>query len=130
MLLRALQYCPIACCYVMSGTVLAYGAMRSAVLSERMLLPGLHTTAAGADSHRQGIALRTCYVLSGTDLRICYVLSGTDVAYRPRDVLCYAATYGSAMSGTDLGYAATRLATAGSHSLRKLLYCPALGPRP
>eukprot|EP00961_Rhodomonas_salina_P171680 2315017-Rhodomonas_salina.3 len=54
----------------------------------------------------QGMVLRPCYAMSGTDLaysasclRACYATSGT--------ALAYAATVCCAMSGTELAYAAT-----------------------
>eukprot|EP00961_Rhodomonas_salina_P055775 749032-Rhodomonas_salina.2 len=67
----------------MSGTDVAYAAMRCPVLTERMLLPAKEYV------HSQGdmIVLYGNQVNSATSLRACYVVPGTDVAYCASPVL-------------------------------------------
>eukprot|EP00961_Rhodomonas_salina_P274595 3709824-Rhodomonas_salina.2 len=78
---------PLRACYAMPGTERAtepaYGAMRCAVLRQRMEQSAERTREA-KQSRRCAIGLRICYAMSGTELaygpiglQMCYAVSGT-----------------------------------------------------
>eukprot|EP00961_Rhodomonas_salina_P217504 2939338-Rhodomonas_salina.1 len=103
MLLRAMRYWHIVCCYAVCGTVIGYAATLCAVLSWRMAQSDLSTAqttlTTGPATTGPPMCLRTAYAMC---LRTVYEPMRRCVRYLLRS--CYA------VCGTELAYAATRCA--------------------